>query len=80
MISEPTQPERRHLLLLPLAALFAVHPLAVHGCSCGHDFDFHMVGWMEAARQWSAQSKDPEGTHPTSAFRTFRPQSAASPP
>jgi uncharacterized membrane protein len=40
-------------LLIPLAALIAVLPLIVHGCSCGHDFDFHLLNWMEAARQFS---------------------------
>ena len=46
--------ERRHqLLLIPLAALIAVLPLIVHGCSCGHDFDFHLLNWMEVARQFS---------------------------
>jgi len=47
------RPGFTHLFLIPLAALFAVHPLAVHGCSCGHDFDFHLLSWMEAARQFS---------------------------
>ena len=43
----------RPLLLIALAALIVVHPLIVHGCSCGHDFDFHLLNWMEAASQWS---------------------------
>jgi hypothetical protein len=38
-------------LLIPLAALLAVMPLIHHGCSCGHDFDFHLLNWMEAAHQ-----------------------------
>jgi hypothetical protein len=42
---------RPHRLLIPLAALLAVHPLIVHGCSCGHDFDFHILNWFEAAQQ-----------------------------
>lgn len=42
----------RWLLVVALAALMATHPLAVHGCSCGHDFDFHLVSWMEAANQF----------------------------
>jgi hypothetical protein len=45
--------DRRPVVLILLAALFAVHPLIVHGCSCGHDFDFHLVNWMEAASQFS---------------------------
>ncbi|HEU4636974.1 MAG TPA: hypothetical protein VFS41_12390 [Edaphobacter sp.] len=43
--------ERRPLLLIPLAAFLAITPLIVHGCSCGHDFDFHLISWFEAARQ-----------------------------
>jgi hypothetical protein len=38
-------------LLLPLLALVAIHPLLVHGCSCGHDFEFHLESWLDAARQ-----------------------------
>ncbi len=45
------QPNRSHLLLLPLIAIFATLPLILHGCSCGHDFDFHLLSWMEAAAQ-----------------------------
>jgi len=39
------------LILVPLAALLLVLPLIVQGCSCGHDFDFHLVSWFEAAAQ-----------------------------
>ena len=39
-------------VVLGLVALIAVHPLVVHGCSCGHDFDFHLLNWLEAARQF----------------------------
>lgn len=41
-------------ILIPFAALVVVLPLVVHGCSCGHDFDFHLVSWMEAAAQFRA--------------------------
>jgi hypothetical protein len=41
----------RPLLILPLAGLIAVAPMIVHGCSCGHDFDFHLISWFEASRQ-----------------------------
>ncbi len=40
------------LLLFPLIGLIAVLPLMVKGCSCGHDFDFHVVSWVEAAAQF----------------------------
>jgi hypothetical protein len=42
------------LVLVPLAALVVVLPLLVGGCSCGHDFDFHLVSWFEAAAQFRA--------------------------
>ncbi|AEU38145.1 6-pyruvoyl-tetrahydropterin synthase-related protein [Granulicella mallensis] len=42
---------RRHHILLPLAALLATLPLLLHGCSCGHDFGFHLQSWLDAAQQ-----------------------------
>jgi hypothetical protein len=79
MISKRTQPERLHLLLLPLAALFAVHPLAVAGCSCGHDFDFHMVSWMEVARQFSQGNLHPHWAF-SPAFNAGEPRFVFYPP
>jgi hypothetical protein len=38
-------------LLLAAAALFATLPLIWQGYSCGHDFDFHLQSWLDAARQ-----------------------------
>src|SRR3979411_2338746 len=35
-------------LLIPLAAFLAILPLLLKGCSCGHDFDFHLLSWMDA--------------------------------
>jgi uncharacterized membrane protein len=46
------------LLVIPLAALIAITPLIARGCSCGHDFDFHLISWFEAARQLA------HGTYP----------------
>ncbi len=51
--TEEAASDRRPFVLILVAALFAVHPLIVHGCSCGHDFDFHLVNWMEVASQFS---------------------------
>jgi hypothetical protein len=39
------------LILLPLTALLITLPLILHGCSCGHDFDFHLQSWLDAAQQ-----------------------------
>lgn len=40
-------------LFIPLAALIACLPRIMRGVSCGHDFDFHLVNWMEIQRAWS---------------------------
>jgi hypothetical protein len=47
------QHDRRPYILLPIAAFIAVLPLIVRGCSCGHDFDFHIINWFEAAHQFA---------------------------
>jgi hypothetical protein len=73
------RPGFTHFLLIPLAALFAVHPLAVHGCSCGHDFDFHMVSWMEAARQFSQGNLHPHWAF-SPAFNAGEPRFVFYPP
>ena len=35
-----------------VAAALAVAPQLLHGNSCGHDFDFHLVSWMDAQQGW----------------------------
>ena len=45
--------QRAHRIVFPLAALLAVLPILVHGPSCGHDFDFHLLSWLEAATQFA---------------------------
>jgi hypothetical protein len=42
---------RLHRWLIPVAALVAVIPLALHGPSCGKDFAFHLQSWLDAAEQ-----------------------------
>lgn len=39
-------------LLILGAAFIAILPLVVRGNSCGHDFNFHLLSWMEVARAW----------------------------
>ncbi|MGD0796929.1 MAG: hypothetical protein ABR910_04315 [Acidobacteriaceae bacterium] len=71
--------ERRSLFLIPLAALFVVHPLIVHGCSCGHDFDFHLLNWMEAANQIAHGNLHPHWAY-TPAFNAGEPRFVFYPP
>jgi hypothetical protein len=40
--------------LIACTALLAVGTLVVRGNTCGHDFDFHLLSWMEVARAWHA--------------------------
>jgi len=46
-------PARAHRLLIPLAALLAILPILLAGPSCGHDFDFHLLSWLEASTQFA---------------------------
>jgi hypothetical protein len=39
-------------LLIGCTALLAAGTLVFRGNSCGHDFDFHLLSWMEVARAW----------------------------
>ncbi len=43
---------RRNYIFILCAALIATLPLIVHGPSCGHDFDFHLQSWLDAAEQF----------------------------
>jgi hypothetical protein len=47
----PTSTTPRAILLLPLAALLVLHPLLLHGPSCGQDQLFHIQSWLDAASQ-----------------------------
>src|ERR1700752_5203653 len=49
-------------ILLPLLALIVVAPLIAHGCSCGHDFEFHLESWLDAAAQMRHGTLDPAWT------------------
>jgi hypothetical protein len=40
------------LAALLLTTLAATSLLLARGPSCGHDFDFHLVSWLEVARSW----------------------------
>lgn len=66
-------------LLIPLAALLAVLPLLVHGCSCGHDLDFHLLSWQEAAAQFAHGTLHPRWAF-TPAFGAGEPRFVFYPP
>ena len=73
------QRDRLAYLLIPLAALLAILPLVVNGCSCGHDFDFHLLNWMEAARQFTHGNLHPHWAY-TAAFNAGEPRFVFYPP
>jgi len=39
-------------LIIILAAFFAIIPQLIRGNSCGHDFDVHLVSWLDCANAW----------------------------
>jgi hypothetical protein len=39
------------LLIIPIAVLLTLHPLLIHGASCGQDLAFHIQSWLDAAQQ-----------------------------
>ena len=71
--------DRRAFVLIPLAALVAVFPLIVKGCSCGHDFDFHLLSWLEAARQFGQGTLRPHWAF-TPAYNAGEPRFVFYPP
>ena len=67
------------LLPHPLAAFVAILPLLINGCSCGHDFDFHLLNWMEAARQFTHGNLHPHWAY-TPAWNAGEPRFVFYPP
>lgn len=39
-------------VLVMLAAALAVAPQTWRGSSCGHDFDFHLISWLDTVNSW----------------------------
>ena len=55
MKSADTKPSRRRLLgpaLILVAAFVAIVPQLIRGNSCGHDFDVHLVSWLDCLNAW----------------------------
>ena len=40
-------------VVLCVAALVAILPMLLFGESCGHDFEFHVINWLEVASQFA---------------------------
>ena len=66
-------------ILLLLLAFIAVAPLIAHGCSCGHDFEFHLESWLDAAAQMRHGTLDPAWTV-TAAWNAGEPRFLFYPP
>jgi hypothetical protein len=73
------QRTRLPYILIPLAAFAAILPLLVNGCSCGHDFDFHILSWFEAARQFTHGNLHPHWAY-TPAYNAGEPRFVFYPP
>jgi hypothetical protein len=67
------------IVLLSLAALVALHPLLVHGNSCGHDMGFHMLSWVDAEHQMRNGTLYPHWTTPA-AWNAGEPRFVFYPP
>ncbi|MGB8845277.1 MAG: hypothetical protein WCC73_06335, partial [Terracidiphilus sp.] len=39
-------------LMILLAAFVAIVPQLIRGNSCGHDFDVHLVSWLDCVNAW----------------------------
>jgi hypothetical protein len=74
-----TSAERLAWMMIPLLALIAVHPLIAHGCSCGHDFDFHVESWLDAATQFRQGVLRPQWTF-SAAWNAGEPRFVFYPP
>jgi hypothetical protein len=73
------QRARLSYVLIPLAAFLAIIPLLKNGCSCGHDFDFHLPTWFEAARQFTHGNFHPHWAS-TAAYNAGEPRFVFYPP
>ena len=65
--------------IILLAAAVAVAPQLVRGPSCGHDFDFHLVSWLDANASWRQGIPYPHWT-PSANFGAGEPRFVFYPP
>lgn len=65
--------------LILLAGAAAVAPQLIRGNSCGHDFDFHLVSWLDALNSWRHGIPYPHWT-PSANFGAGEPRFVFYPP
>jgi hypothetical protein len=65
--------------LILLSALVATLPQMWRGPSCGHDFDFHLVSWIDAQHSWRQGILYPQWT-PSPNFEAGEPRFIFYPP
>src|SRR6202011_3599079 len=65
--------------LIVLSATVATVPQFMRGPSCGHDFDFHLVSWIDAQQSWRQGIPYPHWT-PTPNFEAGEPRFVFYPP
>jgi hypothetical protein len=70
---------RRHVWLIPVAALLAVALLALGGPSCGKDNGFHLQSWFDAAQQLRHGTLYPRWTF-AAAYNSGEPRFTFYPP
>lgn len=67
------------IALVLAAALLALLPELRRGCSCGHDFDFHLLSWMDALQAWRTGIPYPHWT-PSANYGAGEPRFVFYPP
>ena len=70
---------RRPYIFILCAALIATLPLMANGCSCGHDFTFHLQSWLDAAEQFRHGTMLPHWTY-SAAYNAGEPRFIFYPP
>jgi hypothetical protein len=65
--------------LILLAAALAIAPQYFRGNSCGHDFDFHLISWLDAQTSWRQGIFYPHWT-PSANFGAGEPRFVFYPP